>query len=378
MIVVSSDKSRNIFPSNTSSSFSNQLASTLKLAEHEVGLIKLFYHDNYVSEEARRKARLKKPGHPFFDLEKNQNSIYVNEIVQTDIPINKTTEDFSAFIRDVNTALSQQLVNGEISVNLDSQGKPTQTTFVYRFDYGFRVYFGHLAEILGFENKEYPLGVHESSNPPNLTKFKALAHDYQFMVKKRKWKMTKVSLPQLEDPALDDICLQITKSCADRGYRIAAILDEEKALLTINTFSEDIYLSLSNYLNDYLKLPFRMVFNGLSTVAISVEAIDPFGSIVHDSSAEAAPAIPTTQILVQCGLSVTNYVATQPMQLLQIFPRQEGKRQFALEVLSPIYFPVTPSETSFVSILLLDEHLNPLPEQSKPTTAVLHFRKRLW
>lgn len=381
IIVVDSEKSRNVFPENNSCSFSNRLNSTVRFSEHEVALIKLFYHDKYVSEESLKKPLVEKTGKSFYDETKHQNTMYVNEVLLKETSIQKTYDALEHFMY----VLNQRMVTGDVSASFkldkDEQGNPLKVTFVYRYDFGNRIRLGQLAEILGFEDIEYAMGVYESSKLPNTTKFDEYTKDHSFVLQRRKWKMTRITLPQLQDPSLDDICFSITASAAEAGYRIAAIVDDEREELTINTFSQDIYLSLSGFLNNYLQLTFRHSFSGYSVVSVPKDIINPYvpaaATNFLEGSSTPAKHIPT-KVLVQCGLSLTNYFESQPMQLLQIFSRTEGNGEILFDPPNPLYFPVTNFETSFVNIKMMDEHLSPLPVIDKPTTAVLHFRRKIW
>lgn len=380
VIVVDSNRSRQIFPGNSSSNFSNQLNKVFDFSGHEVALIKLFYHDK-VDVQVLPLSPIPKTGSPFYDIQHHQNLFYVNETLTAQVNFKKRFAEFNSFISQINNLFSVSNISANFQISVDSEGKPKTVTLFYAFDYGYSMFFGELSTILGFgTQKGFTVGQHVASNPPDLEKFNQLPLTHDFFIQRSKWKMTTILLPQLYDPTLDEICISITTAAAEKGYRVAAIVNDEDNTLTVNTFSNDIYVTFSTFLNDYMKLPVRHGWNGLSTHPVPREIINPHeilpGNYIS-GSAEVEPPI-STKVIVSCGLSLTNYLEAIPLQLLQVFARQISEEEIIFEPLNPIYFPVTQFETGYINIQLCDENQKLLPELTKPTLAVLHFRRKLW
>jgi hypothetical protein len=345
-----------------------------------MALLKLFYHDDYVNNYDGQLLPSERTGEPFFDLDKNQNIVWVNELKFSLLNVQKTYTFLHTFVNGLNGHLSQFEAKAKFTLEFGEGGVPIKCTLVYAPDYGNHLFLDdNLNDYLGFTRNDFESGTYVSDKPLNIDGFNKLPTTFNFRIERRRWGLHKVLIDQLYDPTLDDIAISISGACAKSGFRIQVLVDEEANTLTINTFSETIFVSLSSFLNQYLKLPWKTEFRISTTVSVPRYVINPFAPFAkyYLSETKSEKLFSPNKIFVTSTLSKQHYFERLPIPLLQVINRIPGRQELVYVANPPIYTPICDFENSTINIQLLDDNLNNLPVREEATICVLHF-KRKW
>lgn len=378
-LVVHSQKSQEYFPNNTSSNFTNKLQTNMNLQNYEVALVTLYYHDDFVNNYDGQLLPIERSGVPFFDLQKNENVIWVNQLKRSSYNIQKTYPYLHTFINGMNAHLNRFGIKAKFTVEFGEGGVPISVIFKYELDYGYKLYFDdNLNDYLGFSKNDFEEGEYKSDKPLDIEGFEKLPNDTVFRLEKRRWAISKVELEQLFDPTLDDIAVAISSGCAKVGFTVQAAVDEDENTLTINTFGDTIFIRLSSYLRNYLKLPYGTEFKGRTTVTVPRNVInpyEPFGKTYLKANETFQVSSPS-KVFVLCTLCTTHYYETKPLPILQILNRTEGRQEITFQSNPLIYTQVNSFDASTINIRLVDDNLNLLPERDEASVCILHFKKK--
>lgn len=351
----------------------------MNLESYEMALIKLYYHDDYVNNFDGQLLPVERSGEPFFDLSLNQNVVWLNQLKISNYNVGKTYPYLHTFVNGLNAHMNRFGVKSKFTVEFAEGGIPTKVTLEYTFDFGYKLFLGdNLNTILGFSGNDFDEGTYTSDLPLNLEEFEKLPATTVFRIEKRKWVINKIILEQLYDPTLDDICISISAGCAKKGFTVQAVVDEEENTLTINTFEDNIYVTLSSFLNQYLKIPWRTEFKNSTTVTVPRNVINPYEPFARTylKSTESLRILSPNKIFVVSTLCTQHFYESKQLPYLQVFNRTEGRQEITFEANPPIYIQVSPFETSTINIKLLDDNLNLLPIRDEPTVCLLHFKKK--
>lgn len=376
---LASTDSNEVCPHNTSSDFTTVLPQQLKLTDFDVALTKLFVQDNFIVPKKKEKVT------PIVKTNRNlfENSVQGDVVVFYNykhalVVAEKKYDNFTNFLTYLNAEIAK--VNIDMKITADYENSiPISTTIEYNDDKGYDCYLSYgLATILGFKTKFFKKGNWPNTEKIDLDWFEKAKPSTRFSVQFSKYEVTTVAIGPLIDPNLNDIVLSIQAALIENGVVVPMFVDELNSTLTVDTGHPWSYLSMSTFLNNYLRLDSGHAFRGRMTVKIPPQIINPSSLTPEENLTPPLPTGPTSleKIVVLASCIAPSYYKGQLLPIAAVLDRGTETGKYNYESSPPIYLPVSTPEVKSIRIQVLTQDLEPIYPQRKPTLAELHFKKK--
>lgn len=368
---------------NTNYSFGNIFPHNRSLRNYECALESLTYYDRFSHDVEPPPIPPPSPPKPvnFYNTDRGDDKIRVETVEFIELIIKKKSPEFGAFLGDttglcvkrgMHVKFSVDYANLEIkAVHLNSSAP---TPWHVRIS-------PSLAAILGFERTTFDAGKTKAPHPPDFESFNNIPLNEVvgsiFMAKRV---TVDLKLEQVQGiPTLNTILSDIITVLGDNNIGITN--DEfrlRKSSKTVQWNLGEIRIQLSNFLNKYMGKDSDFIFEGTGLFTVPDSIIYP----PDPSFPEPIPITPNVscgKLLVTCDIIKSQIVAGREKKVLSILERRESNELVRHHYEAPIllYKEVERPFVSQIRIGLQTDNNSFLDYTDRPTTCILHFRKRL-
>lgn len=376
LLVLHSAKSRQFFPNNSSSSFSNILPSNFHLDGYDIALVQLSYYDNLRPLESYIPVP-KTQANLFTD--EDQKRVIVHSIKGNLMTITKSYNLYGEFITGLNASFAGANIKASVLVSYLPGGVPKTATLSYQNSnqYDLRL-DSKLAKILGFSASVFRPGEYRSDLEISLSKFRLLSLTEEFEIALQRWETDTVTLDDITDPTLNDLGWLIISKLAEFGHQISFLVDEDDRKLIIDTRSSNKYITFSPFLMKRMGIPDNIKIAGRTVIDVLPNVIDPYSpfKISYLRGEDKKGFFSSRKMLVLCSLLDQNYFEKETLPVLFVCNRSVGTDEKIVIPSNPIYLPIGVNDTASVNIRLVSDTLQEIPQREFPTVAVIHCKKR--
>jgi hypothetical protein len=347
------------FPNNSGSSFTVKLGKTIKFPAklYEVGLAQFYYTPALPPKDEN--GNYIKPEFKFFGKVTGDNQISVLQNTESGFTLQKTSDELSNFIQDLNEELKNRNYAIQIRMVVSAQSTKWSIMHQAKENEGFAIP-SELATAMGFEKSTFVRGEHLAEWEYSESEFQDFPNDktFEFSI----YNLTPKTLVVEEPKAytIHGLLESINKTLST--YKCKFTIDGSELEYTSTHLG--LMVKLSPQISQYLGIALDKTFH---TNSMRVEA-NP-NLILY-----TAPAF----MLILCSCASNQVFGPKVLPILRIMPIPETSTSKQMEyTFDPIqYVSLTDSEISEISIQLLDEQMRPIPDTTNPCTMILHFRQR--
>lgn len=374
-VVVASNENEDFFPHNNNFHFSNIFPGTLNLENYEVGLSSITFYDRFIKVDP---TPIPDPdqNEDFFDTDKKENEIKVEQTQRNIINFTKDNPDLPSFLASVIT----ECAASNIGISFMQQFKNNvivRIQIILRAPSGWQVEITDpLLSILGFEQSEFQSGTYDNTLEVDHARFAAIKLNEPIgSIVLFKRETSAVYLEQIKGtPTISGILGKIVLLLGTAGHNISIVLKKKARTIEYKYFNL-IRVNFSKRINDFIGLPENFVFSGQGSMQIADSIVYPDRSVLPTEK----PKLSWCKALVMCDIIDDQIVAGKETKLLAVLDRQESQvfKRFYHAPSQIVYKSVCKPFIHQISISLKADNTNFLDFTEQPTTAVLHFRKKL-
>lgn len=374
-VTLVSNRGTEIFSHNNNFHFSNPLPRTKDIRGYEVALESIYLADNYKGDQDDNRVAEIPQG--FFNIEENENEIFIDKTTHAGLRVDKKTDNFTNFLSHLQISLRK--VNMPVTITpFFIHGVPTSIELTYSAtgsNTGFQFYMDQvLSEILGFTDHFFDFGTYTNDKPINLELFKAtpikdgisncmlvkidrIAVEMDQIIGKPDWPDFVVLLRyKLEEHGVDG-AFHVKKSLSVLEYEISPITCR---------------VQLSKFLNNYMGLDDDFGFIDKGSIRIPTNIIYPNQPNLLNVAKKSC-----SKLLVLCDIINPQVFAGVEMKLLALIDRDKSETGTIIKLRSNplIYKSLCGSNISQITISIRDDNNDPIQFHEKPTVVTLNFRK---
>ncbi|CAL8077381.1 unnamed protein product [Orchesella dallaii] len=355
----------------------------LKLDGYEVALKSISWSDDFKIQrtwEEESAVPIPKTGIPFFQPNSSQNEIILDKVFQEDVVFVKDFNDINSCITALTDFFEENHIPAQISMFRDPSGFLKYTTLIHNDPENFLLHFPpELSKAIGFKTSKFGNASYTSDLTINDVYIQQFPNGHEFTISRFKSERVVIKLDSTEDPTLQDLCSLIVASVFQNGAMLSLIVNEDLGTLEYDLEPITYNLRLSRFLLEHIGLPANTIIRGSGTFRVRTSAIDPYAPFqgIYLNRKQYEKTLSSGLMLVTSNcVNSTLLLNKRLYPCLGVISRKEGVNKifsFAPEKLT--YFPATDSVLSHISVKLLTEDGNALPEIERPTCVELLFRK---
>lgn len=330
------------------------------MTSYEVALAGLSYYDEFKVQKLVDPFDPGEKSGEFFDITKEENNVTAERWQRNTIKLTKTRDNFGSFVTDI------QRICREGGINVDFTQRRSRgiiTNIILKFEFEERLILSQrIANILGFNDTVFTKGEYISPKAPDLVLFGTLNIGQALgPIAKEKFTKVTVQLAQVTGyPLISSLLTDIVLKLAAVNFVVS--LRVRNTSRSIEWNNPGIKITLSPFLTKYLHLN------------------EGFG-FYQKSSIHIPPVVPKiSKIVVLCNIIRNQVYIGKEKKVLAVLDRQESdtikKHIYQPNIL--LYNDVVMPHINQIHLSLLTDKNTYLTHSKFPTTATLHFRRKLF
>lgn len=379
-VTLQSNFCKDDYPHNTNYKFTNKLPHLLSVKDYEVGLVDLYYYDQYVrpqNQDQDPNARLNQDNVPFFDTLLFDNEITIQTSGGARMQVLKDTDSFLNFLAGLNFALTKFNMGVHFSLNMQ-RGVPIQVILEFKNDFGWKLGIPEtLCKVLGFEKCVFESGRYEGERNIDLELFKTIPNGLVGILTTEIYQRKDVKLPQFRGkPRLSLLINNIVSLLLENDMDVSMYLDSARGPYVYYEIQDENRVTLSKFLNNYLGLPDNFYFEGEGSIVVPESIIDP-ASHERFLFEELQRSTPSSKVLVLTNIIGPQYFANNEYPILAVLNRvgRSAGSEIIHRINPIVYKRINLTKISEIEISLLSDTGETTSFSRNPTNLTLHFRK---
>lgn len=291
--------------------------------------------------------------------------------------IKKTVSGYDSFVAQTQFSLDFLKIKCKLRIQFDSAvgSKINSIEIDFHDTNGYTLEIDPpLAQLFGFTQTIFQNGKYTSTLPISEEDFDKIAvNDLVGAIQTFKNVEKSVKLGQFDhQPSAEDLAFELVRALGEADVTIGCTVDTDQFNMNIDVYDPRTSIQMSRFLNFYLGFAPDETFAGDTHNPIHPSAIT--GGIILPPTRPD----PGTNLLCMSNIVENQPFGSRELPLLRVMPRAPQQiEQHEKEFSSIIYVQAKPSKFTHITLSLISDTQQYASPSSSPTTAVLHFKRRL-